>query len=103
LSQVIVVNPAFVTCVVRRIDIDAFILPRELEQCFKGQQVVAFYDQVAIETRLLTFTEDAELRIELKRVVRDGVMIRLDSSLPFELQKLAFLLTLHFEDQRTVG
>jgi len=52
----------------------------------RGKQVVAFDDQVAIETWFLPFAEDGELRVELKCVVRYGVMIRLDSSLSFELQ-----------------
>src|SRR6266536_4731345 len=72
LSEVIVVDPTLVSSIVRRIDVDAVNPTRvSWKQCFEGHQVVAFNDQVAIEPWLLAFTEDGELRIELKRVMSD--------------------------------
>jgi len=45
---VIVINPAFVAGIVRRIDVDAFHLPGVVwKEIFKGKEIVAFNQEIA--------------------------------------------------------
>lgn len=47
--DVVVVGPALVACVVRRIDVDALHLPRVVrQQRFERDKVVALHDEIAV-------------------------------------------------------
>ncbi len=76
LRQVVVVDPAFVPRVVRRIDVDALDSAGVGgEQGLQSDEVVALDNKVAVEPGLLALAEGRQLGIELKNVVRDSVVI----------------------------
>ena len=87
LRQVVVVDPALVAGVVRRIDVDALDAAGVgREQSLQREQVVALDDQVAVEPGPLALLQNGQLAVELQRVMRDGVVVVLDGGLALELQ-----------------
>ena len=87
LRQVVVVNPALVAGVVRRVNVDALDAPgMRRQQRLQRQEIIALDDQVSVQRRLLAFAQDREFGIKIECVMRYGVVIRLHRRFAFELQ-----------------
>ena len=88
LGQVVVVDPALITGVVGRVDVDALDTSgvRRQERLERGQ-IVALDDEVAVQSRLLPLGQERQFRNELQTVVRHRVVVRLDDGFALELDR----------------
>ena len=87
-ADVVVVAPAFVPGVVRRVDVDAVHLARvHRQQRLQSVQVVAVNDEIVVERRLLPLGRQRLLRIHDQLAKRHRQMMRVNERLPFELQR----------------
>jgi len=83
LREVVVEHPALVAGVVGWVDVNALDPARVRgKKGLESEQVVAFDNQVAVETWLLTLGQNGQLGVELEDVMGDGVVVRLNPSFP---------------------
>src|SRR5437016_39686 len=82
LREVVVIDPAFVSCIVWGIYVNAFDSSGVgREKRLKRKQIVALDNQVAIKSRVLAFWKLRQVLIKFQYVVRNRVMVGFDRSL----------------------
>jgi len=83
LGQILVKDPTLIAGVVRWVDVNALDSTGVgWKKGLESEQVVAFDNQVAVETWLLTLGQNGQLGVELEDVMGDGVVVRLNPSFP---------------------
>ena len=82
LREVVVVNPALVAGVVRRVNVDALDPARVRgQQTFQRQQIVALNDEIPVQRG---FFGGGKFAVHLQRVMRHDAVITFDGGFSFE-------------------